>query len=89
MYSVYRVVETYVDDRPLTASAWKAWLGDNSDRSALERKVENAFSRHVASTDVHRAEPFRVVSPAKQYDETHRKHKPQTTHSEKVLKLIR
>lgn len=54
-----------VDDRPLTASAWKAWLGESSNKSSLEKKVETAFSRHVTSkeNEIHRAEPFRISSP--------------------------
>lgn len=41
-----------VDDRPLAASAFKAWLG-SPERTKLEEKVESAYQRHVIKEKPH------------------------------------
>ena len=41
-----------IDDRPLAASAFKAWLG-SPERSKLEEKVESAYQRHSATDKRH------------------------------------
>ena len=37
-----------VDDRPLAASAFKAWFGsDSHNQSSLEKKVEQSYQTHM------------------------------------------
>lgn len=45
-----------IDDRPLAASAFKAWLG-SPERSRLEDKVEDAYQKHVVRRDGPQAKP--------------------------------
>lgn len=56
-------IESQVDDRPLTQSAWKAWFGSGA-KTRLERDLEHMYHKRV-EPDVYRAEPVapRAHSP--------------------------